>query len=230
MKSDAVPSGGDVNFRVPKQTRRKWKEPKHRLYTQEAADAIATMLTKEYEDEKAKGFDVKDRETIMKFQTGYCPTGDIILVRRLSESKLIEIDGGRADTSKDKFIVVETSPEVARPIIKGDVISLGTPNSPVISSKNMILKGIKLIEVSSYDIGGIFISKDEYYERLEFIKEFGSMRTYVDEDETTLEKASALQDQYNQLHLKVNQQIANIENGTGEKSPLINGAGADSNI
>lgn len=155
----------EANFIIKGKKRK--KEPIMRPYSSEAAEIVSKMITNEQDTEKELGFDIQNRDSIVNFEFDYTPIGDNILVKKLKSSTIITADG--ADTGK--FMVVMVSPEVSRPVYPGDIINLGGPHMPQVPFASKKIKGIALLECSCFAIGGMYITQDEYRERLDNFKQ-----------------------------------------------------------
>jgi hypothetical protein len=149
------------------EVRKRTKEVILPPYSQEAANFIASKVVPEYEADKKLGFDVKDRESILNFDFEYTPIGSILLVKCLTNSTLALPN---AKNISELAIVVGVGTEINRPIKKGDLVSLSSVVSPSVDGKYRTIKGITLLEVSAFSIGGIYISHSEYQERLKVFK------------------------------------------------------------
>ncbi len=158
----------NVSFKI--KGKKRTKEVVMREYSSEAAEMVAKLITREYDKEKALGFDPKDRQSIIDYKFEYTPVGDNILVKMFSNSDVLVSE---TNTDTGKYIVVMVGPEVARPIRPGDIVNLGGAHMPSVAMGKKIIKGIKLTECSCFAVGGIYISIEEYHER---INEFKQLR------------------------------------------------------
>lgn len=156
----------NVSFKI--KGKKRTKEVVMRNYSSEAAEMVAKLITREYDKEKALGFDPKDRQSMIDYKFEYTPIGDNILVKQFSISEVLVSE---TNVSTGKYIVVVVGPEVSRPIRPGDIVNLGGAHMPNVAMGRMTLNGIKLIECSCFAIGGIYIPIDEYHERINDFKQ-----------------------------------------------------------
>lgn len=163
MKQDEV----KVTEVKASETRKRVKEVILPPYSHEAAEFIKNKIVPEYEADKKLGFDVKDRESILNFDFEYTPIGSVLLVKCLVNSSLALPS---AKNISELAIIVGLGSEVNRPFQKGDIITLGNVNSPNVDGKYRTIKGITLLEVSAFNVGGVYIPYSEYIERLENFK------------------------------------------------------------
>lgn len=130
-------------------------------YSEEAAQIVAKMLTSDYEDEKALGFDIKDIKTIINFELDYTPLHQLVLVKQVQESAIIGVNG----SITSKYVVVEVSPDIQMNLRKGDIVVIGGVNVPQAASMKRKIKGINLIEVDAFSISGIYCKIEDYLNR-----------------------------------------------------------------
>jgi hypothetical protein len=156
---------GNVNIPIGElrdKAKKRKKEPIMRDYTAEAAEIVSRALTTDKDAMDKLGLDLGNKQSVIDFDWGYTLLGDSLLVKPLPTSGLYAVDGQK---SSDKYIVLEVGMEIGKPIQKGDIISVGHPADPRPMSSSIKLKGIAVNEITSYSVGAIFISKDEYVER-----------------------------------------------------------------
>lgn len=156
---------GNVNIPIGElrdKNKKRKKELIMRDYSAEAAEIVAKALTSDKEACEKAGLDLTNKESVVNFDWGYTLLGDSLLVKPLPMSGLYAADGAK---SSDKYIVLETGMDLARPIQKGDIVSIGHPADPRPSVSNIKLKGIALNEVTAYSVSAVFISKEEYEDR-----------------------------------------------------------------
>jgi hypothetical protein len=117
--------------------------------------------------DKEKGFDIDDIESIRNFDLGFTPSGNTVLIKRISvEEKYGNIIIPDMSSTETKGVIVETGIYVGT-VEKGDIVSLHTKGeggqsinlSKVIHER--ILKGITFYECSYDLISGIFKNKQK---------------------------------------------------------------------
>lgn len=149
-------------------------------YSEEAAQIVAKMLTSEYEDEKALGFDIKDMKTVINYEFDYTPLHQLVLVKQVQESAIIGVNG----SITSKYVVVEVSPDVQMNLRKGDIVVIGGVNVPQAASMKRKIKGISLIEVDAYSISGIYCKIEDYLNRESAYQDEAVTETFLIEGKT----------------------------------------------
>lgn len=136
----------------------------------EIAEAATKEMLKEIEEDKEKGLDIHDIDSIINFDIGYTPLGYTVIVKEIIENQKIGLIY-LPDTSEmsRKAVVIETGHGI-HAIKPGDVISYRElPDK----SKNYdkytstrVFKGVKFKEISMDMVAGVYKSKQIVLDRL----------------------------------------------------------------
>jgi len=121
----------------------------------------------EAELDKEKGFDVYDPNSVARFDIGYTPTGNTVIVKEIYEEKSV---GGvlLPDTMTDLKVAVVVVPGLYVSALKpGDkVMFKKDPNGKNPDFVPRIFKDIRFSEVDWYAIAGVFQSREIMLQRI----------------------------------------------------------------
>ena len=119
---------------------------------------------KEMEEDKAKGLDINDIESIKAFDIGYCPLGSELVCKQIIEEHKIgsiHVPPG-SDAAPTKVIVIETGMHVGY-VEKGDVLLL---NGGRLHAFTIQFKGIKFKLIDYSAVNGVMKPKSEILARV----------------------------------------------------------------
>jgi hypothetical protein len=141
---------------------RAFNSPEEQAANADQAYNISTQRVNKIELEC--GFDVRSRESVIAFKTGYALRGGGVLLKEIpkdinpEEKGIVLIELG--DNAK-KFWVVSVGPLI-NDVKKGDVVYL----KGSISMLPRTFNKVNFIETDGYNITGVFISEEELADRI----------------------------------------------------------------
>lgn len=130
-----------------------------------AEQAYAIGKQRENKQELDAGFDVRDRESVMAFDLGYCMRGGGLILKEIPKDIIPEEKGITLIELGDETIrywVVGIGP-LNGDLRKGDIVHV-KPDAQGVKRR---LKKIVFFETDGYAVSGVFTSEDEMKRRIE---------------------------------------------------------------